>query len=152
MLRISHHEIDHPFIEKAVTKLEKCENFVYPTSYRVMRYCEAVRKELQIQRKTFLACLKKYGVLDEKGEPIYVPETRGFKIKDGLDEAFDQEFKAWKQATVFEVKVHKVLLSDIEKAYLAPGELSAIEHFISFPEYQDSEPEASKAETAEEKK
>jgi len=104
----------------------ECEQVSVVDRFRLMRFVQAVDKELREYGRVLSALGKKYG------EPSTVGESPVFRIRTESQAQFDAE-KASLDAEERELLVNLLPVSAYEKVPLTPRELACLEKFVVAP-------------------
>lgn len=131
MVQIKYEMIRNPAFNQALSKLMHYPKFTPRTGLMIARLVERVKKEAQVAQDAFIAVVKKYAILDEKGE--IAPDNgqpNTYKLREGQQEAFDKETSELGEQT-FSVDMKPILLDDLSGVGLTPNELSYLEPVLA---------------------
>jgi hypothetical protein len=94
-------------------------------TYNIARMIVLIDQHKTAMREAFLALIKKYAVLDEKGN-LKVAEDGGITVQDEKKKEWDEAATSFHEQAV-EIKRHKIKLEDLQGVELTPLDLLALE-------------------------
>jgi hypothetical protein len=112
--KISMYDLIHPAFRANVEVIWQCSQLPARasfTAHQLRKAIQAKQKEASnLQRET----LKKYAVLDDKGEPTFDPKNGAcnFKDADGAEQ-FSKEFEELAKTKMFDIKARKLDFNEL---------------------------------------
>lgn len=144
MIKIKNKSFQDNDFRNACIKLEQYPKFPVRTAYQVMKILRLLNQEQGDFSKGLTTLLKKYALLDEKGEFISSNDPEGkpvpgtFTIPEANHEAYKKERIEFSEMDI-DVDWKQLKVADLEQVNMTPAELSAIEGLIDFEETSSDE-------------
>lgn len=98
------------------------------TAYKIARLAREIQKELELFETTKVSLVKKYGELDENGNPV-VLENGNYKIKSESSKEFLAEYQDMLTQKI-SLNIEPLSLEELEEERFTPQEISSIIDFI----------------------
>ena len=98
------------------------------TAYKIARLAREIQKELELFETTKVSLVKKYGELDENGNPVIL-ENGNYKIKNESSKEFLAEYQDMLTQKI-SLNIEPLSLEELEEERFTPQEISSIIDFI----------------------
>lgn len=98
------------------------------TAYKIARLAREIQKELELFETTKVSLVKKYGELDENGNPVIL-ENGNYKIKNESSKEFLTEYQDMLTQKI-SLNIEPLSLEELEEERFTPQEISSIIDFI----------------------
>jgi len=132
---VTYGQIRNPHFLRGIQKLLNCPNFGVKEAYNVARIDRKMRQEAKISDEIFEKTVRKFAVLDEKGNiaPIEEGKPGTYKIKDECMDDWKAAMEEFSEVE-FTIESHPITALTAEKAGLTPNEVGALETLLNFEE------------------
>lgn len=129
MITLTYKDIRQGFFLQAFDRLCNNPNLGPKVSYNVSKIASKVRPQVETCQEKFVELVKKYAILDDKGniKPINGPGS--YEVRPEALEEYKKDLKSFENTT-FTIDRFKLTYKDLEKANLAPNEWLGLEPLI----------------------